>query len=411
MYWELGGDINTTGKIGYMNVLRQEYMLPGTSCSPSINGFARLSPMREQKTSKIHAHLEAFITPVRWLWTDFPQYLVEGKDTSLSPPKVTIKLDDYGLGAYNDVEVFQWFKDAPLRVYNEYVKWPENDDITAIDLTQEVAVALPAYYTRLQNQDHLSSDHYELETKASGEREKFDLRDLSKQMARYRNEVPRDWIVHGRYNALVKDAYGARGNNEVDKVPFSFSPKSKMLSGRNQWATDGDNLGGLASIHDFDIKHNFGQIHVAEHSILTFILIVRFPSVANGEVNPVAVAHGKEWEDIVGDAGILANRPPVSVSKRELDGKGTTDHWGYLPSGWQYRARWSNVGKAINERSTFPLLGGIGAAASVDRLRDANRILDCFRSDALDHYLVDADFNLNASSDIGDPNASLYAGG
>ena len=62
-----------------------------------------------------------------------------------------------------------------------------------------------------------------------------------------------------------------------------------------------------------------------------------------------------------------------------------------MPSGWQYRARWSNVGKAINERSTFPLLGGIGGAGNADRLRDANRILDCFRSDALDHYLVDAD--------------------
>ena len=118
--------------------------------------------MREQKTSKIHAHLEAFVTPVRWLWTDFPQYLVKGKDTSLSPPTTTIKLDNYGIGAYNDVLVYKWFKDAPLRVYNEYVKWPENSDITAIDLTQEVAVALPAYYTRLQKQDYLTGSHYEL---------------------------------------------------------------------------------------------------------------------------------------------------------------------------------------------------------------------------------------------------------
>ena len=411
MNWGLGGDINTTGKIGMMNVIRQEWMLPGTYCNPTIDGFARLSPMREQETSKIHAHLEAFITPVRWLWTSWPQYLTDGKDTALSPPTATIKPDNYGLGSYNDVEVYQWFKDAPLRVYNEYVKWPENDDITAIDLSQEVAVALPAYYTRLQSQDHLSGDHYELETKASGSREKFDLRDLNKQMARYRNEVPRDWIVHGRYNALVKEAYGARGNNEVDKVPFSFSPMSKMIKGRNQWATDGDNLGGLTSIHDFDMKHHFGEIHVSEHSVLTIILIVRFPSVANGEVNPVAVATGKEWEDIVGDAGMLANRPPVSVTKKELDGKSGTTHFGYLPSGWQYRARWSNVGKKINERSTFPLLSGLGGATSAARLRDANRILDCFRSDALDHYLVKADFKLNASSDIGDPKASLFAGG
>ena len=411
MNWELGGEIKTTGRIGYMNVIRQEWMLPGTFCNPTINGFARLSPMREQRTSKIHAHLEAFITPVRWLWTDFPKYLVQGKDTTLTPPTETIKPDTYGLGSYNDVSVYKWFKDAPLRVYNEYVKWPENSDITALNLSNEVAVALPAYYTRLQTHDHLTGDHYELETKASGSREKFDIRDLNKQMARFRNEVPRDWIVHERYNALVKEAYGARGNNEVDKVPFSFAPKGSMLSGRNQWATDGDNLGGLASIHDFDIKHHFGQIHVSEHSVLTFILIVRFPSVANGEVNPVAVAHGKEWEDIVGDAGILANRPPVAVTKQELDGQSTTTHFGYLPSGWQYRAKWSNIGKQIHERSTFPLLEGIGASTGASRLRDANRILDCFRSDALDHYLVDAEFNLNASSDIGDPKASLFAGG
>ena len=149
MNWGLGGDINTTGKIGMMNVIRQEWMLPGTFCNPTINGFCRLSPMREQKTSRIHAHLEAFVTPVRWLWTDFPNYLVQGKDTDLTPPTTDIYLDDYGIGAYNEVSVYQWFKDAPLRVYNEYIKWPENEDITAIDRSQEVAVALPAYHTCL----------------------------------------------------------------------------------------------------------------------------------------------------------------------------------------------------------------------------------------------------------------------
>ena len=240
--WDLGGRIFKTGKIGYMTVLRQEWLLPGTYCNPVINGFARLAPMREQKTSKIHAHVEAFVTPARWLWDEFPKYLVEGKDTTRTPPTESIKPDLYGLGSYNDVTVYKWFKDAPLRVYNEYVKWPENVDITALDSSQEVAVALPAYYTRLQAQDHIAAGHYELETSASGEREKFDLRDLSKQMARFRNEIPRDWLVHGRFNALVREAYNARGNNEVDQVPFSFGPKSKMLNGRNQWATDGDNL-------------------------------------------------------------------------------------------------------------------------------------------------------------------------
>ena len=409
--WDLGGRIFKTGKIGYMTVLRQEWLLPGTYCNPAINGFARLAPMREQKTSKIHAHVEAFVTPLRWLWSDFPTYLVEGKDTTLTPPTESIKPDRYGLGSFKDVLCYKWFKDAPLRVYNEYVKWPEDDDITAIDGQQEKAVALPAYYTRLQAQDHIAAGHYELETEESGDREKFDLRSLSKQMARFRNEIPRDWLVHGRFNALVREAYNARGNNEVDKVPFSFGPKSKMLNGRNQWATDGDNLGGLASIHDFDIGHHFGEIHASEHSVLTFILIVRFPSVSNGEVNPVAVAYGKDWEDIVGDAGMLSARAPVSVTKQELDGQATTDHYGYLPSGWQYRSRWSNIGRRISERGSFPILAGLGSATTAAALRQASRILDCFRSTALDHFLVDADFELNANTMIGDPKASLYAGG
>ena len=78
MKYDRGGTVIKTGKIGRVNILRQQILLPGETVKPALNGPVRLTALRERESLKIHARLEAFVQPIRWLWDDLPAYLQEG---------------------------------------------------------------------------------------------------------------------------------------------------------------------------------------------------------------------------------------------------------------------------------------------------------------------------------------------
>ena len=81
-----GGLTLKTGKIGRVNCLRQQLMMPGERMNISLNGTCRLESLRERDAMRINAHLAVFMTPLRWLWPEFPDYLKEGEDTIKTPP-------------------------------------------------------------------------------------------------------------------------------------------------------------------------------------------------------------------------------------------------------------------------------------------------------------------------------------
>lgn len=83
-----GGLTKKTGKIGRCNVLRQQILMPGESMNMSMRGMVKLESLRERDPMRIHAHLATFMTPLRWVWSAFPQYLREGPDTAVTPPTV-----------------------------------------------------------------------------------------------------------------------------------------------------------------------------------------------------------------------------------------------------------------------------------------------------------------------------------
>ena len=69
-----GGNTFKTGKIGRINCLRQQLMMPGEKMNIGISGTVKLEALRERDVMRINAHLATFATPLRWVWTDFPQY-------------------------------------------------------------------------------------------------------------------------------------------------------------------------------------------------------------------------------------------------------------------------------------------------------------------------------------------------
>ena len=265
-------------------------------------------------------------------------------------------------------------------------------------------------FTRLQKNDGPAAGDYELTTAASGSREKFDIRSLAELQSRYRQAIKDDWLAHDRYIGLLRELWSENGSREVDQVPMRLKGAEAGVDPQNLYATDAEGLGASMSLYNFGVNHRFGTVVMPEHSIVTYVLCVRFSSIAEDEINPMATFDDRDWADLAGEPGILASKRPEAVRERNLTGNtGSSTVRGYLPAGWRWRSRWNVLGDRLDDRNSFPFYSTIvGQTAS--SLRDATRIGQPFRSASLGDYLVDVSFREPVMSPIPGPMASLFAG-
>ena len=413
-----GGGCLDTGKIGRVKILRQQLMLPGEIVKSRVTGDVRLTPLRERDTLRIHARIDAFLTPYRWLWNQLPAYLAEGPATTRTWPTTTLApgsdnsgptYSDLGIGSSGYGPVLSGFLQAPLRIYNEYYKWPEDADATAWRSDGLKAVNLAHSWTRLQAYDGINDADAELTTVQSGAREKFDVRTLSELMGRYRQRVSQEFIAHGRYMDLLREQWDANGSREADQVPRRLRGAEVGVNPQNLRATDGDSLGATASFYNFGVDHPFGTIVAPEHCILTYVMLIRFRPMAEDEINPMAVLNSRSWAEMAGDPGMLATMRPQPVDERDIANSTTTTLRGYLPAGWQWRAMWNNVGRRIDDRDSFPVIRSV-IGQSATALRDASRVGNPFLSQSLGDYQINLNFSESVDSPIPGPRSSLFAG-
>lgn len=426
MDYSRGGMTFKEGYIGRLNVLRQTEVLPGEPLDVACGGVISLASQRERESGYVHARIDTFVQPKRWLYPEWPDYIKEGPATTKVIPTYTASADagdgtrspslsDLGIGGrVEGAVVAKWYYDAVLRIYNEWYKWPEDPDETQIPVTPFVGLKLqnlPHYFTRLQQYDGLQAADYQLTTAEAGSRESIDVRDLAQLQARFSQAVDREWIGHNRYIELLREIYNAQGDREVDKVPMRVSQAEVGVNPQSRYATDGPSLGQAMSLYDFPVSHDVGTIVMPEHAIVTTCLAVRFAPIAENEVNPVAVVTGKTWEELVGHPEMLGAQQPRPVTVQKMTGTGAMDTLGYLPSGWEWRARWDCVGSAPDLRNSFPFIKNLETATSASGLRDATNIGEPFRSVALGHYLVNVMWQEDSfSSPVMGPRSSLYAG-
>lgn len=412
--YDRGGNVWKTGKIGRVTCLRQQMIAPGEVLDSKVTGQVRLTAMRERESARCHARLDAFLTPVRWLWDQWPQYLKDGPDSNLVPPTRNMtRIDSLGLGSAAPGGIAQpvprYFYDSLLRIYNEHYKWPENADITTWPVQGAKATALPISWSRMQRFDGPQPTDYELETTQAGSREKFDIRDLAQLQAKYRNAVERDYIAHDRYVDLIEELFNGKGSREVDKVPYHIDSATLGVTPEQMYATDSGGLGAVMSLYDFQVNHDFGKITANEHMILTYLITVRFESVSENEQNPML--QPEDWASRTGDAGLLSSQPPQPVKRKQISG-GTNNHvMGYLPAGWQWRTRWNMVDERFDNRQSFPVYKDNAIAdVSADTYRDATNINNCFRSAHLLDYQCVLDFFETSDSPIPGAKSSLFSG-
>jgi len=132
---------------------------------------------------------------------------------------------------------------------------------------------------------------------------------------------------------------------------------------------------------------------------------VRFASVIEG-CHPLAT-NRLDWHELTADPEFLAAAQPRAVQRRDLEQSTSSTEFGYLPAGWQWRTDHDVVGKAVDIRDSFPYML---APTTQAECKDATRVKDAFRSQALDDYLVDIYFTEDSQQPIGDSMDSYFSG-
>ncbi len=383
-------------------------LMPGERMNIEINGSVRLEALRERDVMRINAHLATFMVPLRWVWSDFPQYLKEGPDTAVTPPTVGAETNwsALGIGSYHASafgDYYQYFRDAYLKCINEWFKWPEDADVTSVDIGDNGCKAVPLSKTwsrcRYDSTPDASGDY--TVTAASD----FDVRDLAEVQAKFRSAMKRDVLSYNRWMELIEETYKGDGSREVDQVPIMLDQVEVGVNPREMAATDGASLGQWQSLFDFNVNHRIRGVVAPEHCIVLHLLTIRFAGTMEGSC-PLAGAY-LDWHELTGDPEYLASAKPVNVTQQELMQSDLTTSYGYLPAGWQWRADHDVVGKSIDIRDSFPYML---VPNTKEACKDATRVKDAFRSQALDDYMVDIFFKEESKQPIGDSMDSYMSG-
>jgi len=404
MMEDRGGQTLKSGKIGHVNCIRQQFLMPGETVDISMKGTVKLESLRERDSLRINAHLGIFMTPMRWLWEDWPQYLKDGPSGSLTMPTISgVALDLLGIGARSPVNITvpAFWGNAYRRVYNEWYKWPELPD-AVFPVNNDGEVAVPLQHVWNRGREDTTPDSVDDYTLASGT--DFDIRDLAALQSRFTSSMERDVLSYNRYMELVSEMYNANGSREVDQVPMMVDQTSVGVNPRDMPATDGASLGQWQSLFDFDIDHQVKNVVCPEHCVITYMLTVRFAPVIEGRA-PFSKVH--PYAEMVGDAEMLRSMAPVEILEDDVVASAGTGSLGFVPAGWQWRAGHDVIGSRVDVRDSFPYMDNPSTFANS---KDASRIKPAFRSQSLGDYMADIYISERTRSPINSALESYFSG-
>lgn len=388
-----GGHHLTTGTVGYMHPIRQQYMTPGERIDGLIGGQVIMESLRERDNLRMNANLSIFMTPIRWLDTAWTGWATEQGG---SITYTDIIGDNIGLGGTSTHSAPEFWLKAPERIYNEWYRWPEDPDITwAKEDKGQKAVPLEHTWTRMREDDPEIAEGIVQDTQGTyTDQNLFHVYDLRETQAAFESHLKGEYLTQGRYMEALQQLFGTTGSREVDQVPILIKQHSIGVEAKNIAATDAAGLGKFTSIYDFGVAERFTAI-APEHCVLTYILTVRFLSITE-ERHPFATNnfHNDELRGVPNVIGAM--RPQLVSSDQLLDTASGSD-FGYLPGGWQLRCRNNVVGAAIKRRQSFPYMQ---QPTSLAQTRDATLIGNPFRSQSLDDYVIELNFTEDSTSMI-----------
>ena len=401
-----GGQTLKTGKIGRVNCIRQQLMMPGERMNISINGQVKLESLRERDTMRINAHLAVFMTPLRWVEPNWVQYVKEGPDTAATLSTVASETtwSKLGIGSYQSGGLGSYleaYRAAAQRVYNEWYKFPDDADITGWPDDGPKAVPLSKPWSRCRY-DATPDDGSDYTVSSASD---FDVRDLAEIQARFRGAMKRDILSYNRWMELINETWKGDGSREVDQVPLMLDQVDVGVNPRELPATDLAGFGQWQSLYDFGVNHQIRGVTAPEHCILTYMLTLRFPSITES-CHPLATDQ-LDWFEMVADPEYLSAAKPVQVQRRDLQQTNSSTVLGYLPAGWQWRCDSDVIGERIDTRDSYPYMN---IPTTQQECKDATRIKDAFRSQGLGDYVVDCFIHEDSYQPIGNAMDSYFSG-
>lgn len=402
-----GGSCLATGKIGRVRCLRQHLMMPGETIRSKIQGRVDLEQLRERDNLRINASLCTFLTPVRWLWPEWPDFVKQGPDTALYPPQFASERPDIiGLGSRvqnGTVNLPLFFESAYTQIYNNWYKWPEDPDLLdgQIPLWGAPGVPLSAAWSRARY-SATPDDAADYNVASATE---FDVRDLAETQARFRTAMNRDVLSYGRWMELCESIWGTEGSREVEQVPMLIDSQELGVQPRDMPATDAAGQGQWQSIVDFNVDHEIRGITAPEHCVLTYMLLIRFAPIIESR-NPHA-SDRLTWEEFVGDPEILSSKSPVSINTQDIDSTTLDVDLGYQGAAWRWHAGFDVVGERIDLRDSFPYMEG---PTTQENAKDATRIKRAFKSQSLGDYKINLYFTELSKNRLGSSLESYFAG-
>lgn len=405
-------------RLGRVLCIRQELLRPADRYRLSLGGRVRLGALREQEAIPMHCHIEAYVTPLRWLWPGYVDYVLADHSAAVAHPPVhtgnvvggsgsgDVSPDYLGIGDLaRQREFYQFYLDNYLRVYNEYYKWPEDDDATEGSLASVPfphyglrSVQMEAFDTRMRSNIRDDAEDRFSPTVSSG----VSLTDLVQTSARLRLGQTQEWLTSSRYRETLKEYFGGAGSHEVDQVPISYGGPAGWLTAENIWATDGGSLGTIRAIHEFDIQHSWGRVSVPEHSVLSVMMTVRPQRLLQHMVSPHASSRSRSRAEILGLDPLLEVEEPRQWDAGDFvnGGSGVV---GKAPAGHEWRTGWDMVDREISRRSF-----------TTGELRLATHPYcpdyEGFVSASLGQGIFRVNFGLQVDSDIHAPMASVMTG-
>ena len=402
-----GGLTLKSGKIGLTNCLRQQILMPGERMNINMAGKVRLETLRERDVFRINAHLATFMTPLRWLVPDWPDYVKSMGNTGTIPSlgAAAANLAQYGIGATNSAIVsqgaYKFWEDSLLRIYNEWYKFPENADAVTWSEDGLKAVPLSKNWSRARyTKDPTVTNDYIQQSLGDS----FDVRELATTQARFRSAMKRDILSYNRWIELIQQTWKGDGSREVDQVPIMLDQVEVGVNPRDMPATDGASLGQWQSIYDFGVDHSIRGVVAPEHCIISYILTVRFASITEAKhpltevVNPFVMTADPEY---------LAAEQPENVNLDDVFMTDSSTSIGYLPAGWQWRSDHDVIGSRIDAADSFPYMN---APTTQAECKDATRTKDAFRSARLGDYVADIYFKEESYQPIGTAMDSYLSG-
>jgi hypothetical protein len=396
-----GGQTLKEGFIGRNNILRQQILMPGEMMNVRAKGKVRLEALRERDVTRINATLSCFAQPVRWLESNWVDYVKSG--TPGPSLKAVTNLAALGIGGESSTsrDILDFLHEAPINIHNKWFKWPEDSDITSWPDDGSKAVPLSSAWNRCRYSTDPGSAATDVSSVSA-----FDIRDLAKKEAEFKSAMKTDILSFGRYDELTNMMWKADGNREVDQVPLLLDTVEVGVNPREMPATDGASLGHWQSIFDFDIDHTIRGIVAPEHWVITWILTVRFPPILEGFM-PLAAHTLNQWEHI-GDPEIISAEQPIQVVSTEvLADTASSFTLGYLPAGWQWRCEHDVLGIAVDTKDTFAYMD---VPTTQAQAKDATRIKNAFRSKAYGEYMVDCYFSEESYQPVGTSRDSYLSG-